>query len=69
MKNGIPLVYTLFRTLWSSVHVVLAVLALGIVTSWFFHDQQGTNLVAAVWTTLTDAQYRIANVIQFPWGS
>lgn len=68
MKNGLPLVYALFRTLWSSVHVVLVALALGMLTIWFFDDHQGTNLIASIWTTLTEMQYSIANVIKFPWG-
>lgn len=68
MKNELPLVYALFRTLWSSVHVVLAGLALATVTIWFLHDHQGTNLMSSIWDSLTEIQYRVANVIKFPWG-
>lgn len=68
MRNGLPLVYTLLRVLWSSIHVILVAVALGMITIWFLHDDQGMELITSLWTTLTDLQRTIANVITFPWG-
>ena len=68
MRNGLPVAYTLYRALWSVVHLGLVGFAVVAAVLWFVHDNQGAHLFAAIWEGLTDAQRNVANAIPFPWG-
>lgn len=68
MRNGVPFAYSLYRMLWTFLH--LAFVGIGVVAFivWFVHDNQGATVIASIWRGLTDAQSTVANAISFPWG-
>ena len=68
MRNGLPVAYALYRVLWTVLHLGLVGLAVGAAVIWFVHDNQGADLAATIWKSLSDAQRTVANTITFPWG-
>jgi hypothetical protein len=68
MRNGLPVAYSLYRVLWTILH--LALVGVGVVAFilWFVHDNQGGVAMASIWSGLTDTQRAVASAISFPWG-
>lgn len=68
MRNGLPVAYSIYRVLWTLLHLVLVIVGVVAFILWFVHDNQGGVAMASIWRGLTDAQRAIANAIPFPWG-
>lgn len=68
MNNGIPLAYTLYRVIWSIVHIALAGFAVGFFIAAFAIDGNGPRTIAAIWEGLAAAQRAVGGAIPFPWG-
>lgn len=68
MRNGLPISYSWYRSLWSVAHLGLVGFMVIVMAIWFIHDHEGVHLVALVWGRLINTQHSLANSIRFPWS-
>lgn len=68
MRNGIPFAYTLYRVLWTILHLGLVGLVVMAAIVWFLDDGQGVAIAGAIWSRLTEIQTTVANAIPYPWN-
>lgn len=69
MKNGIPVAYATYRTIWQVLHIALILAVLVAFSAWFVHDSQGAQAVTTVADAISSTQRSVANAISFPWGN
>ena len=67
MRNGIPIAYYLFRTVWSVMHLVMLAALLVTVILWAIHDGQGVSFISAWWTMSISISATIFHALPFPW--
>ena len=67
MKDGLPPAYTVYRGLWSVLHVALLVLGGVLLGRWWFDGSNGADLVAAWWEWASGVHSAVFNSVSFPW--
>lgn len=69
MKDGLPLVYGRFRTVWSAVHVFFVVAGAGVLIWWGVTAGNAVRLWTEFWEELFGFQQEVADIIPWPWDS
>lgn len=67
MRNGIPIAYYVFRTVWSVMHLVMLAALLVAVILWSVHDDQGLRFISAWWRMSISVSATIFHALPFPW--
>jgi hypothetical protein len=67
MRNGIPIAYYVFRTVWSVMHLVMLAALLVAMILWSVHDDQGARFISAWWRMSLSISATIFHALPFPW--
>jgi hypothetical protein len=67
MRNGIPIAYHLFRTVWGVMHLLMVAALLAAVIVWSVHDGQGVRFISAWWRMSISISATIFHALPFPW--
>lgn len=68
MRDGMPLSYSLFRTTWTVIHLVLLAAGFVLLVWWANTDGHGAAFLSA-WTQWSQLVFNtVFNLIPFPWS-
>lgn len=68
MKNNIPVIYWTFRYAWTFMHFVIVAAAAAALLTWALADNHAVRIWETSKTNVLDVQYRVSNVIPWPWA-
>jgi len=68
MKNNIPVIYWTFRYVWTFMHFVIVAAAATALFMWARADDHALRIWETSKTNVLDVQYRVSNVIPWPWA-
>ncbi|MBX6388708.1 MAG: hypothetical protein IRZ08_06875 [Frankia sp.] len=69
MKDGVPVVYWMFRSAWTVLHLLLVLSAGVLVLWWGIDDGNARRLLGPVMSGLLDVQSAVAGAIPWPWDA
>lgn len=68
MKNNIPVIYWTFRYVWTFMHFIIVAAAATALFIWARADDHALRIWETSKTNVLDVQYRVSNVIPWPWA-
>lgn len=68
MRNGVPIVYWVYRNIWTGVHLAIVVVVVVLAIGWAQGETaEGMYTEVADWTL--NLQHTVASAVPFPWGA